>query len=101
MDKFFLDELKKPLKHFVFIDIYYLISYVIEILNISILHQEGFMNKLDLVEALRKETELNKLETRKIVDLFFNEMSTALANGDRCQRSFKIEPFSVVRFEPH
>ena len=43
------------------------------------------MNKLDLIEALKKEAELNKIETRKIVDLFFDEMSTALANGDRVE----------------
>ena len=43
------------------------------------------MNKLDLIEALKKEAELNKIETRKIVDLFFDEMSNALANGDRVE----------------
>ena len=43
------------------------------------------MNKLELVEALRKETELNKSETKVIVDMFFDEMSNALAKGDRVE----------------
>jgi len=43
------------------------------------------MNKLDLIEALKKETGLTKIETRKIVDLFFDEMSNTLVNGDRVE----------------
>jgi integration host factor subunit beta len=49
------------------------------------MHQEDFMNKLDLIEALKKETGLTKIETRKIVDLFFDEMSNTLVNGDRVE----------------
>lgn len=49
------------------------------------MHQEDFMNKLDLIEALKKETGLTKIETRKIVDLFFDEMSNALAANDRVE----------------
>ncbi len=43
------------------------------------------MNKLDLIEVLKKETGLTKIEARKIVDLFFDEMSNALTNGDRVE----------------
>ena len=43
------------------------------------------MNKIDLIEALKKETGLTKIEAKKVVDLFFNEMSNALANGDRVE----------------
>lgn len=43
------------------------------------------MNKLELVEALKEEAGLNKNEARKIVDLFFNEMSKALSKGDRVE----------------
>ena len=43
------------------------------------------MNKLELVEALRKETERNKSEAKVIVDMFFDEMSNALAKGDRVE----------------
>ena len=43
------------------------------------------MNKIDLVEVLREETELTKNEAKKVVDLFFGEMSDALAAGDRVE----------------
>ena len=43
------------------------------------------MNKLELVEALRKEMRLNKSETAVIVDIFFGEISNALAKGDRVE----------------
>jgi integration host factor subunit beta len=43
------------------------------------------MNKLDLVEALKKETGLAKMEAKKVVDLFFDEMANALAKGDRVE----------------
>ena len=43
------------------------------------------MNKIDLIEALKKETGLTKTEAKKVVDLFFDEMSNALAKGDRVE----------------
>ena len=43
------------------------------------------MNKLGLIEELRNKAELTKNEARKVVDLFFDEMSNALANGDRVE----------------
>ena len=43
------------------------------------------MNKIDLIEALKKETGLTKIEAKKVVALFFDEMSNALANGDRVE----------------
>jgi len=43
------------------------------------------MNKLDLMEALKEKTGLSKIEARKIVDLFFNEMASELAAGDRVE----------------
>ncbi|UCD32501.1 MAG: integration host factor subunit beta [Desulfobacterales bacterium] len=43
------------------------------------------MNKLELVEALREETGLNKSEAATLVDMFFNEMANALAKGDRVE----------------
>ncbi len=43
------------------------------------------MNKLDLVKALGMKAELTKSEARKVVDLFFDEMSNALANSDRIE----------------
>ena len=43
------------------------------------------MNKLELVEALKKSNGLSKSESSKVVDLFFNEMSNTLAAGDRVE----------------
>ena len=43
------------------------------------------MNKLDLVKTLGRKAELTKSEARKVVDLFFDEMSNSLANGDRVE----------------
>ncbi len=43
------------------------------------------MNKIELIAALKKETEITKAEAAKIVDLFFSEMSEALSKGDRVE----------------
>ena len=43
------------------------------------------MNKLELIEELRNKADLTKNEARKVVDLFFDEMSNALVNGDRVE----------------
>ena len=43
------------------------------------------MNKIDLIEALKKEAGISNPEAKKVVDLFFDEMSNALANGDRVE----------------
>jgi integration host factor subunit beta len=43
------------------------------------------MNKLDLTVALKSEAELTKSEAAAVVDLFFNEMANALAEGDRVE----------------
>jgi integration host factor subunit beta len=43
------------------------------------------MNKLDLTVALKNEAELTKSEAAAVVDLFFNGMANALAEGDRVE----------------
>ena len=43
------------------------------------------MNKLELMAALSKEHGLEKSDARAVVDLFFNNMGDALANGDRVE----------------
>ena len=43
------------------------------------------MNKMVLIEELRKECELTLNEAKNVVGLFFDEMSNALANGDRVE----------------
>ena len=43
------------------------------------------MNKLELVQALKDSNDLTKPEAEEIVNLFFDEMATALINGDRVE----------------
>ena len=43
------------------------------------------MNKLELVETLKEEAGLTKNEASVVVNQFFDEMSTALANGERAE----------------
>jgi integration host factor subunit beta len=43
------------------------------------------MNKLDLIEALQNEAGISKNKAAAVVKLFFDEMSNALANGDRVE----------------
>jgi integration host factor subunit beta len=43
------------------------------------------MNKLELIQALKKNNGLSKFEAAAIVDLFFNEIANALAEGDRVE----------------
>ena len=43
------------------------------------------MNKLQLISALKEETTISKSEAALIVDIFFDEMSEALAKGDRVE----------------
>ena len=43
------------------------------------------MNKLGLMDELKKKAELTKSEAGKVVDLFFDEISNALTNGDRAE----------------
>jgi integration host factor subunit beta len=43
------------------------------------------MNKLDLIEALRKEAGISKNEAKGAVKLFFDKMAESLASGDRVE----------------
>ena len=43
------------------------------------------MNKSDLIEALQNEAGLTKNDATAVVNLFFDEMSNAMANGDRVE----------------
>jgi integration host factor subunit beta len=43
------------------------------------------MNKLELISALKAEADISKAEAAKIVEIFFNSMTDALANGDRVE----------------
>ena len=43
------------------------------------------MNKIDLINALKNECRISKMEAATIVDLFFNKISSALAQGERVE----------------
>ena len=43
------------------------------------------MNKMELIDVLRNEAQITKLEAAAVVDLFFNKMANALAKGDRVE----------------
>jgi integration host factor subunit beta len=43
------------------------------------------MNKVDLIQALKNSNNLSRLEAEKIVTLFFDQMTEALAQGERVE----------------
>ena len=43
------------------------------------------MNKLELIEALKNQEGLTKSEAAKVVEIFFGEMTEALAENDRVE----------------
>ena len=43
------------------------------------------MNKMELIDVLRDEAQITKLEAAAVVDRFFNEMANALAEGNRVE----------------
>jgi len=43
------------------------------------------VNKLELIKNLKEEGQISKDEAAAIVDLFFNKISDALAEGDRVE----------------
>ena len=43
------------------------------------------MNKIDLIQALKDSNNLSKSEAERIVNLFFNEIAEALAQGGRVE----------------
>ena len=43
------------------------------------------MNKIDLINALKNECRLSKKDAAAIVDLFFDKISSALAEGERVE----------------
>ena len=58
------------------------------------------MNKAYLIEAMREQTGLTRDKAKEVVDLFFDQMSSALANGDRVEiRGFCS--FYVKDYKPY
>jgi integration host factor subunit beta len=43
------------------------------------------MNKLELISALKNESSISKSESAKIIQIFFDSMADALAQGERVE----------------
>ena len=43
------------------------------------------MNKLELISALKTEADISKSEAAKVIQIFFDRMSDALAEGERVE----------------
>ena len=43
------------------------------------------MNKIDLIQALKNSNDLSKSEAETVINLFFDKMADALAQGDRVE----------------
>ena len=43
------------------------------------------MNKLDLIQALKDSSNLSKSEAETVINLFFDKMAEALAQGERVE----------------
>lgn len=43
------------------------------------------MNKLELISALKNETNISKVEAAKVVQIFFDNMADAMARGKRVE----------------
>ena len=58
------------------------------------------MNKSDLIDTLCRENVLTKKEAESVVNICINEMSVALANGDRVEIR-GLGAFSVKRYKAY
>ena len=43
------------------------------------------MNKIDLIQALKDSNHMSKSEAEAVINLFFDKMAEALAQGDRVE----------------
>ncbi|MFP4031043.1 MAG: HU family DNA-binding protein [Desulfococcaceae bacterium] len=43
------------------------------------------MNKLELISTLKNEARISKMEAAKVVEIFFDSMADALAEGERVE----------------
>jgi integration host factor subunit beta len=58
------------------------------------------MNKLELTNAVGDEAQIKKSEAAAVVNLFFNKMVDALANGDRIEIR-RLCSFYVKKYKPY
>jgi len=56
------------------------------------------LNKLDLIQALHEKTDLSKQEARKVVEIFFDNITDAFVKGERVEiRGFCT--FSIKEYQ--
>jgi integration host factor subunit beta len=72
---------KKSKKFFHLVDILLHCLYDADLIDI----REEKMNKADLVNALKNQNGFTRQQAEKIVDIFFNTMADALADGERVE----------------
>jgi integration host factor subunit beta len=72
---------KKSKKLFHLVDILSHCLYDADLIDI----REEKMNKADLVNALKNQNGFTRQQAEKIVDIFFNTMADALADGERVE----------------
>jgi integration host factor subunit beta len=72
---------KKSKKFFHLVDILLRCLYDADLIDI----REEKMNKADLVNALKNQNGFTRQQAEKIVDIFFNTMADALADGERVE----------------
>jgi integration host factor subunit beta len=58
------------------------------------------MNKLELIKNLKEECQITKKEAAAVVEMFFNEMANALAEGDRVEIR-GLCSFSVKKYKAY
>ena len=58
------------------------------------------MNKIELINVLKNECRISKKEAATIVDLFFDKISSALAEGDRVEIR-GLCSFFVKEYKPY
>jgi integration host factor subunit beta len=51
----------------------------------SLACEGGYMNKLELISALKDEANISKTEAARVVQIFFEFMADAMARGERVE----------------
>jgi integration host factor subunit beta len=49
------------------------------------LQEGGYMNKLELISALKTKANISKAEAANVIQIFFDNMSQAMAQGERIE----------------
>lgn len=53
--------------------------------DLTLSQEGGYMNKLELISALKDEADISKSEAAKVVQIFFEYMANAMSRGERVE----------------